>query len=137
MFPNAEPRAGLTEGALLARISENFVRTLREHYGRGPIKAKTYAIDDMIICVLRDSGFTPLERTIMRSGDASCVVAMREDFQRRMASEYTAMIEDVTGQRVRAFLGRARLEPEVTVGVFFVEEPSGPGSDVARPEPVA
>ena len=27
---------------------------MREHYGRGPIKAKTYVLDNLIVCVLTD-----------------------------------------------------------------------------------
>jgi uncharacterized protein YbcI len=119
------PGAGqkLTGGALLAQISENFVRLLREHYGRGPVMAKTYAIDDMIVCVLRDSGFTPLERTIMKGGEPTRVVAMREDFQRLMEEEYTAMIEQLTGRRVVAFVSQARVDPDITVEMFFLDAP--------------
>ena len=31
---------------------------MREHYGRGPIKAKTYVLDNLIVCVLTD-GVSP------------------------------------------------------------------------------
>lgn len=80
MSENARPRGdeSLVGGPLLAQISTSFVGLLREHYGRGPIRAKTYALDDIIVCVLRGSGFTPLEKTIMDSGDPERVVAMRE-----------------------------------------------------------
>ena len=33
------------------------VAILREHR-RGPMKVKTYALDDIIVCVMRGSGFT-------------------------------------------------------------------------------
>ena len=45
-----EPLRG---GKLLAAISTTIVAILREHYGRGPMKAKTYALDDII--VVRDA----------------------------------------------------------------------------------
>ena len=45
----------------------HIVALLREHYGRGPMKAETYALDDIIVVVMRGSGFTPLEQTIMNS----------------------------------------------------------------------
>lgn len=28
---------------------------MREHYGRGPIKAKTYVFDNLIVCVLSNA----------------------------------------------------------------------------------
>src|SRR5689334_7574340 len=49
--------APLSGGHLLSAISTGIVKLMREHYGRGPIKAKTYALDDIIVCVLRGSGF--------------------------------------------------------------------------------
>jgi uncharacterized protein YbcI len=57
----AEP--SLAGGRLLAEITNRIVALIREHYGRGPIKAKTYGLDNLIVCVLTD-GFTALERTM-------------------------------------------------------------------------
>jgi uncharacterized protein YbcI len=75
----------LKGGQLLSAISNSIVRILREHYGRGPMKAKTYVLDDIIVVVMRGSGFTPLEQTIMDSGEPDRVVDMRREFQRVMA----------------------------------------------------
>ena len=119
----AERRSG---GSLLAAISTSIVKLVREHYGRGPIKAKTYALDDIIVCVMRGSGFTPLEKTMMESGDANRgerVVAMREDFQRMMGERYKQTIEDLTGRTVLAFLSQAHIEPDITLEVFFIDRP--------------
>ena len=44
---------------------------MREHYGRGPIKAKTYVLDNLIVCVLSD-GFTAFERTIRAARPNEC-----------------------------------------------------------------
>jgi uncharacterized protein YbcI len=111
---------------LLSAISTGIVKLLREHYGRGPIKAKTYALDDVIVCVLRGSGFTALEQTMMDSSDADRsdrVVAMREDFQRMMAERYKALIEELTDRVVLAFLSQAHVEPDITLEVFFIDRP--------------
>ena len=116
----------LSGGSLLAAISTSIVKLVREHYGRGPIKAKTYALDDIVVCVMRGSGFTPLERTMMQSGDEGRierVVAMREDFQRMMRERYKKTIEDLTGRKVLAFLSQAHVEPDITLEVFFVDRP--------------
>ncbi len=110
-------------GNLLAAISTNFVGILREHYGRGPMRAKTYALDDIIVVVMRGSGFTPLEQTIMDSGDPDRVVAMREDFQRVMQHRYKQTIKQLTGRNVIAFLSQAHVEPDITVEMFFIDGP--------------
>ncbi len=40
-------------GELLAEITNRIVAFMREHYGRGPIKAKTYVLDNLIVWCAR------------------------------------------------------------------------------------
>jgi uncharacterized protein YbcI len=122
MADETQDRKALSGGALLSAISNNVVGILREHYGRGPMKAKTYVLDDLIVCVLRN-GFTPIERTMVDSGESGRVVEMRHDFQRMMGERYTQMIEELTGRKVVAFLSQAHLDPDITLEVFFVDRP--------------
>jgi uncharacterized protein YbcI len=117
------PVRPLHGGKLLSEISTRIVKLMREHYGRGPLKAKTYALDDIIVCVLRGAGFTALEQTIMDSGDGQRVVAMRENFQAMMAERYKGMIEELTGRKVVAFLSQAHVDPDITLEVFFIDRP--------------
>jgi uncharacterized protein YbcI len=128
--------ARLAGGHLLAAISTRIVGILRDHYGRGPMKAKTYALDDIIVVVMRGSGFTPLEQTIMDSGQPQRVVAMREDFQQVMAERYKDTIEELTGRKVLAFLSQAHVEPDITMEIFFIDAPlEGFGAvEITQPE---
>jgi uncharacterized protein YbcI len=123
MDSDADAPANLGGGRLLAAISTRIVAILREHYGRGPTKAKTYALDDLIVVVMRGSGFTPLEQTIMDDGGAERVVAMRHEFQRLIADRYKQAIEALTGRKVVAFLSQAHIEPDLTIEIFFVDGP--------------
>jgi uncharacterized protein YbcI len=113
----------LAGGPLLAAISNRIVAIIREHYGRGPMKAKTYVIDDLVVVVMRGSGFTPLEQTIMDDDGADRVVAMRHDFQRVMADRYRDTIKELTGRNVVAFLSQAHVEPDITIETFLVDGP--------------
>jgi uncharacterized protein YbcI len=133
----SEPSHPLTGGALLSAISTSIVGMLREFYGRGPMKAKTYALDDIIVVVMRGSGFTAIEKTMMDSGEPEKVVAMREDFQRVMARRYKDLIEDLTGRTVVAFLSQAHVDPDITMEVFFVDRPLDGyrAAEVIEPEP--
>jgi uncharacterized protein YbcI len=121
--PALDGRVPLAGGQLLAAISNQIVAILREHYGRGPMKAKTYALDDLIVVVMRGSGFTSLEKTIMESGEPDRVVAMRHDFQRMMTKRFTETIEELTGRNVVAFLSQAHVDPDITMEIFFVDGP--------------
>jgi len=87
------------------------------------MRAKTYALDDLIVVVMRGSGFTPLEKTIMESGEPDRVVEMREEFQRVMATRYKETIKELTGRNVVAFLSQAHVEPDITIEIFFVDGP--------------
>jgi uncharacterized protein YbcI len=121
---------------MLAAISTRIVGLLREHYGRGPSRAKTYAMDDCIVCVLRN-GFTAHERTIMESGEPDRVIEMRQDFQRMMERRYRETIEGITGRRVVAFLSQAHLQPDITLEIFFLDRPMNGSAalDLSLPEP--
>ena len=112
----------LAGGHLLSAISTSIVGILREHYGRGPMKAKTYVLDDIIVVVMRGSGFTPLEQTIMNSGEPDRVIAMREDFQRVMAARYKQTIEELTGRHVRAFMSGSSAAGDASVEVFLLDQ---------------
>ena len=112
----------LVGGRLLAEITNRIVAFMREHYGRGPIKAKTYVLDNLIVCVLSD-GFTAIERTMMEGGEPDRVLEMRRDFQRMMKQRYSEMIQALTGRKVLAFLSQAHVEPDLTVEIFLMDGP--------------
>jgi uncharacterized protein YbcI len=115
----AQPLVG---GKLLAEITNRIVSLMREHYGRGPIKAKTYVLDNLIVCVL-SNGFTAIERTMMEGGEPTRVLEMRRDFQRLMKDRYSEMIADLTGRNVLAFLSQAHVEPDLTIEMFLMDGP--------------
>jgi uncharacterized protein YbcI len=134
--PTEGRETALSGGQLLAAISTAFVGILREHYGRGPMKAKTYALDDLIVVVMRGSGFTALEQTIMDSGEPDRVISMREDFQRVMAERYKDTIHELTDRNVVAFLSQAHVDPDITIEIFFMDGPlEGFGAiEIVEPE---
>ncbi len=100
-------------------------RLFSEYYGQGPTKVKTHADGDVIVVVLEES-FTPAERTLIERGEAQSIQDIRRRFQRAMAKDFTAIVEQATGRRVRSFLSETDLEHDISVEVFILEpEPSG------------
>ena len=128
----------LVGGRLLAEITNRIVAFMRDHYGRGPIKAKTYVLDNLIVCVLSD-GFTAIERTMMEAGEPDRVLEMRRDFQRMMKERYSGMIEALTGRKVLAFLSQAHVDPDLTIEMFLMDGPlPGFGAlELVEPPPLA
>ena len=110
-------------GRLLSEITNRIVSLMREHYGRGPIKAKTYVLDNLIVCVLTDGGLTAIERTMIGGGEPERVLEMRRAFQRMMKVRYSEMIAELTGRKVLAFLSQAHVEPDLTIEMFLMDGP--------------
>jgi uncharacterized protein YbcI len=75
------------------------VRLHAEHYGKGATQAKTYAWDDLVVCVLRDV-LTTGERTLVDQGRADAVHDVRRAFQTTMEDVFRAAVERITGRRV-------------------------------------
>jgi uncharacterized protein YbcI len=117
--PDVTPLSG---GERLSAISTRIVGLLREHYGRGPMKARTYVLDDLVVCVLRN-GMIPIERTMLDEGESERVVEMRRHFQTMMGLRYKETIEELTGRKVVAFLSQAHVEPDITLEAFVMDEP--------------
>ncbi len=58
-------------------------RCLKEFYGRGPTRAKSYYEDDLVVCVLR-GGFSRVEQTLLEGGRGTAVIQQRMEFQEVM-----------------------------------------------------
>ena len=104
-----EPR-----GKLLEEISNAIVGLYREGFGRGPTGAKTYVMDDLVVCVLRD-GLTRVERTLRDRGQGEFVREVRVRFQDAVEDQMRGMVEELTGRSVVAFLSQATVDPEVMI----------------------
>jgi anti-anti-sigma factor len=113
--------SGLQAGQLLSAISTRIVAIVRECYGRGPTKAKTFLNDDIVFVVRSGNGFTPLEKTIIDSGRPDRVLEMRRDFQEMMSKRFSDAIEELTGRKVVAFLSQANVQADLTVEIFFLD----------------
>jgi uncharacterized protein YbcI len=126
-----EPRLHALEGGrLLSEVTNRIVAMMHEHYGRGPIKAKSYVNDNLLVCVLSD-GFTPIERTMAEAGEHHRIIELRQEFQVLMEARYSAMVEQLTGRKVLAFLSQVHLDPDLTVEIFALDGPP-PGFDALQ-----
>jgi uncharacterized protein YbcI len=112
------------EGALgetRARISKEIVRLQSEYYGKGPTKAKTYIVDDLVVVVLEES-FTRAEKTLAERGEREAIQHIRRRFQQQMADSFISIVEQATGRRVRAFLSETDIGQDVSVETFLLAD---------------
>jgi uncharacterized protein YbcI len=106
-------------GDVLTAISDGLVALLKEFYGRGPTRAKSYFEDDLVVCVLR-GGFSRVEQTLLDGGHGAAVINQRMEFQEVMRQRFEAVIEDATGQRVIGFMSGNQQEPDMMCEVFIL-----------------
>jgi uncharacterized protein YbcI len=119
----SEPR--LTGRQQLAAISRSMAGLQREHYGRESTNVNTYAINDMIVVVVRLKHLTPFERSMVDGGEPERVLVLRAEFARVMAGRYRHTVEQVTGRTVVALLSQAHVDPHIIVEAFFLDRRFG------------
>jgi uncharacterized protein YbcI len=108
-------------GEMRATISNEIVRLQAEYYGKGPTRAKTYIVEDLVVVVLEES-FTRAEKTLAERGERDAIEHIRRRFQQQMADAFTSVVEQATGRRVRAFLSETNIDQDVSVETFLLAE---------------
>ena len=96
------------------------VALLKEFYGRGPSRTKSYYADDLVVCLLR-GGFSRVEQTLLEGGRGSSVIQQRMDFQELMRDRFVAVIEHATGRQVIGFMSGNQQDPDIMCEVFILD----------------
>src|SRR3954470_22273411 len=109
-----------SRGQLAAAISNAIVGIHSKHYGKGPTKAKTYLIDDMIVCVMQDV-FTTVESTLIEVGKGDLVREVRTTFQYSLRDEFKNAIEAIVGRKPRAFMSQIDCDADMAIEFFLLE----------------
>jgi len=108
-------------GEMRAMISNEIVRLQAEYYGKGPTRAKTYIVEDLVVVVLEES-FTRAEKTLADRGERDAIEHIRRRFQQQMADEFTSVVEQATGRKVRVFLSQTNIDQDVSVETFVLAD---------------
>jgi uncharacterized protein YbcI len=108
-----------SSGETRTAISEGIVALLKDFYGTGPTRAKTYVADDLVVCVLR-GGFTKAEQTLLEGGRGHAVLTQRVEFQEVMRERFIAVVENATGRRVVGFMASSQQDPDMLCEVFVL-----------------
>jgi uncharacterized protein YbcI len=112
-------------GETAAAISTRLVQLHRRYYGRGPTKAKTYFVNDTVVCIL-EGGFTTVERTLIDFGNSDAVYSIRRSFQHAMGEQFTGVVREATGRDVIAYMSQVHEDPDLAVEIFMLEPSQEP-----------
>jgi uncharacterized protein YbcI len=121
-------------GKLLAEISNAMVRIHKEHWGKGPTKARTIYTEDVVLCRLEEI-FTKAETTLVSAGREQEVRNMRIAFQRALEHEFVGAVERLTGRKVTAFISEMHAATNMGIELFVLEpaeEPTDPSASTPR-----
>ena len=111
--------AGIPRGDVLTAVSDGMVALLKDYYGRGPTRAKSYYQDDLVVCVLR-GGFSRVEQTLLEGGRGAAVIQQRMEFQELMRSRFVEVVEHATGRPVIGFMSGNQQHPDLMCEVFVL-----------------
>jgi uncharacterized protein YbcI len=120
-------RAEQEGGSLLAQISNEFVTMQKEYWGLGPVQAKSYMMDDLLLIVMR-GGMTRAERTMLDFGRHDVVRSFRQTFENEMTQHLTSKIERLTGRKVLTYQSQILFEPDIVAELFVFEKAADGGS---------
>ena len=119
----SEQETETATGDVRTAISDGLVALLKEYYGRGPERTKTYVNGDLVVCLLR-GGFTPVEQTLREGGHGDDVIRQRMAFQEVMRERFEKVVEDATGRRVIGFMSGNQQDPDMICEVFVLAQNS-------------
>jgi uncharacterized protein YbcI len=114
-----------SQGEIAAEVSNAIVRLFTEFYGRGPVKAKTYLVDDFVFTVLEET-LTVAERTLVNAGQEELVRTFRLAFQTEMHDTFVGAVEQVLGRPVESHQSQIAFHPEVCIEFFRLGEAAEP-----------
>lgn len=102
-------------------ISRGMISLFKEYVGRGPKRARTFIMDDLVAVVLEDT-LTKAEKTLAENNRETMVREIRRHFQGAMRDDAIALIEEhLPGRTVKAFLSDNAVYPDFAIEAFLLE----------------
>ena len=107
--------------SLLSQLSTEMVRALKQYWGKGPTKAKSYMFDDMLFIVMQ-GGLTKAEETMLEFGEVDLVRQFRQTFENQMTARLTDLIEELTGRKVLTYQSQILFNPTRVIEMFVFDD---------------
>jgi len=108
-----------SRGESLSAISRRVVGLLKEYSGKGPVKARAYYWNDLLVVLMTD-GYTTVESTLLQQGKAGTVMAQRAEFHELMIPHFKLVIEQELGREVVACMNSSHHAPDLNAELFVL-----------------
>jgi uncharacterized protein YbcI len=106
-------------GSVRARLANAMVALKKQYYGRGPMSAKAWILDDYAI-VAMEGGLTRNEETLLADDKHDLVRTYRLSFQESVAPATIGAVEEITGRKVLSYHSQIVFEPTHTFEIFVL-----------------
>jgi uncharacterized protein YbcI len=106
--------------AVEGRIANRIGEIQAEYYGIAPRKAEAHYLPGRLVTVVLRETFTKAEQRLIAHGHGEPLREGRERFQRLSEEQFTSVIEQLTGERVKTFVSTTHLEDAVALEVFLL-----------------
>ena len=111
--------------SVLMNVSNAMVGLHKEHFGRGPTRARShFAGDDMIVCTL-EGGLLPAEHALVEMGEQMRVQESRLFFQVATRQVFIETLEKIVGRKVVAFSSATDAQADVIWEIYNLDGRSG------------
>jgi uncharacterized protein YbcI len=102
-------------------LANGTVRWYHQHFGRGPTQAKAYVEDEYALIVLGGVQ-SQAEHTLVEQGELRTVENLRRTIKNAYRPQLCALVEEITGRRVRMMLYDHRPEADASAMIFLFEQ---------------
>lgn len=111
---------GQSSGERLAAVSNAVVGLLRAGYGRGPTKAKSYMLDDIVLVVMEDI-LTTVEQTLIAHDRQALVREVRLTYQAAETDRFVDAVERIMDRKVLAHHTQVTFNPDMAFEIFVLD----------------
>jgi uncharacterized protein YbcI len=121
----ARQHADPSTGPMLADVTNAIVRLHRQLYGKGPTRSKSFLLDDVLVCVMRDV-LTTVERTLVEAGEHTKVRDTRFAFEEATRERFIEAVEGIVGRKVLGMSSQVLVTRDIAIEMFVLEPVSRP-----------
>jgi uncharacterized protein YbcI len=115
-------------------LSNATVRLYKEHFGRGPTKARTLFADNNTLLITLEDSLTPAERRLAEMGEHQRLRDTRLFFQHATEQEFRDTVERITGRTVIGFVSGIDTQEDISCEIFYLK-PEADGNAAPDTEP--
>ncbi|MHB8658035.1 MAG: Na-translocating system protein MpsC family protein [Solirubrobacteraceae bacterium] len=117
---SAPDDAPLTGDALLAGVTDAMITLHERYHHRVPATAKTQLLGGELLACVLGGVYTDVEKTMIELQRSTIVQQTRSAFQNAMQHKFIAIIEQLSGRRVLAFISNHHVGPDIEIELFVL-----------------